>query len=400
MHNFGRIFTITKPQRADGLDAYYKDDRNMLEIFFEWLEMSAFQLILWIVVLAFSIKYIIYGSMYHGDCTITKFDTTGQVKEDDVAVFMTIEGGFLLATVIFEVMVLLRARQERCRTQQNTKTDLKEKKIFDRLLFGFELVFCIIDFGLCIAGATKIIPLHNQENNIISNCDPEFSNFYYEAKVGQFVVIMLYAVYFVLSCSLIKLLREKWFLRRKLRCWAKLLDADRDGVISQDDMMKTNEKLNRLRKIFGARQRSLTAAVQKKWWNDNIFKQEAGEEIKVEDYVHSVENCLGKGAAYDRADKIRPVVKTWFDFFTTEKYINRNLDMTETDFVMFWKELSGDDEQHYKRMFIKHFPSPLTMSDFLEDFVAFLSNPEYLNEFSSRVFQVVKYRSGGVCLKS
>lgn len=164
--------------------------------------------------------------------------------------------------------------------------------------------------------------------------------------------------------------------------------------------MKTNEKLNRLRKIFGARQRSLTAAVQKKWWNDNIFKQEAGEEIKVEDYVHSVENCLGKGAAYDRADKIRPVVKTWFDFFTTEKYINRNLDMTETDFVMFWKELSGDDEQHYKRMFIKHFPSPLTMSDFLEDFVAFLSNPEYLNEFSSRVFQVVKYRSGGVCLKS
>lgn len=38
--DFGRIFTITKPQRADGLDAYYKDDRNMLEIFFEWMEMS------------------------------------------------------------------------------------------------------------------------------------------------------------------------------------------------------------------------------------------------------------------------------------------------------------------------------------------------------------------------
>lgn len=189
---------------------------------------------------------------------------------------------------------------------------------------------------------------------------------------------------------------EKWFLRRKLRCWAKLLDADRDGVIGQDDMKKTNEKLEKLRIRFGARQRPLPASDQKKWWNENIFKQEAGRSIKVEDYVLSVENYLGKGAAYDRANRIRPVLKKWFDFFTTEEYINMNLDMTENDFVKFWTELFGDDEQHYKRMFIKHFPSPLTMSDFLEDFVAFLSNPEFFNEFSSRVLQVVKYRSGRV----
>lgn len=189
---------------------------------------------------------------------------------------------------------------------------------------------------------------------------------------------------------------EKWFLRRKLRCWAKLLDADRDGVIGQDDMKKTNEKLEKLRIIFCVRQRPLPASDQKKWWNENIFKQEAGRSIKVEDYVLSVENYLGKGAAYDRANRIRPVLKKWFDFFTTEEYINMNLDMTENDFVKFWTELFGDDEQHYKRMFIKHFPSPLTMSDFLEDFVAFLSNPEFFNEFSSRVLQVVKYRSGRV----
>lgn len=189
---------------------------------------------------------------------------------------------------------------------------------------------------------------------------------------------------------------EKWFLRRKLRCWAKLLDADRDGVIGQDDMKKTNEKLEKLRIIFCVRQGPLPASDQKKWWNENIFKQEAGRSIKVEDYVLSVENYLGKGAAYDRANRIRPVLKKWFDFFTTEEYINMNLDMTENDFVKFWTELFGDDEQHYKRMFIKHFPSPLTMSDFLEDFVAFLSNPEFFNEFSSRVLQVVKYRSGRV----
>lgn len=109
---------------------------------------------------------------------------------------------------------------------------------------------------------------------------------------------------------------------------------------------------------------------------------------------------MGKGAAYDRANRIRQVVKKWFDLFMTEEYINRNLDMTENDFVKFWTELFGDNEQHHKRMFIKHLSSPLTMSDFLEDFVAFLSNPDYLNEFSSRVLQVVKYRAGRVCLKS
>lgn len=152
--------------------------------------------------------------------------------------------------------------------------------------------------------------------------------------------------------------------------------------------------------MIGVRQSPLPASDQKKGWNENIFKQEGGKWIKVEDYVHSVENRLGKGAAYDRANRIRPVVKKWFDLFMTEEYINRNLDMTENDFVKFWTELFGDNEQHHKKMFIKHFPSPLTMSDFLEDFVAFLSNPDYLNEFSSRVLQVVKYRAGRVCLKS
>lgn len=39
---FGGIFTITQPQNRypDGHQTYYKDERNMLELIFEWLEMS------------------------------------------------------------------------------------------------------------------------------------------------------------------------------------------------------------------------------------------------------------------------------------------------------------------------------------------------------------------------
>lgn len=50
-------------------------------------------------------------------------------------------------------------------------------------------------------------------------------------------------------------------------------------------------------------------------------------------------------------------------------------------------------------MFIKYFLLLFIMSDFVEDFVVFLFNFEYLNEFSNWVFKVVKYWLGGVCLK-
>lgn len=102
---------------------------------------------------------------------------------------------------------------------------------------------------------------------------------------------------------------EQWFIRRKLRRWAKLLDADQDGVISQDDMMKTNEKLERLRKLVGARQTALSASKQKKWWDDNVFKRGPGKDIHVEEYVTFMEGTLGTGPPHDRAIKIRPVVK-------------------------------------------------------------------------------------------
>lgn len=92
--------------------------------------------------------------MHDGDCTVTKYDTTGKVsgKEENVAVFMQIEGGVLFFTAIYKVMLRYRACQENCRTHQSAKIDLKEKKTFDRLLFGSQLVLCLINICLCIAG--------------------------------------------------------------------------------------------------------------------------------------------------------------------------------------------------------------------------------------------------------
>ena len=71
---------------------------------------------------------------------------------------------------------------------------------------------------------------------------------------------------------------ERWFLRWKFRQWARLRDANQDGVISQEDMRKTNAKLECLLKPIGSRRTVLFAEDQKKWWNDTSLG-----EISVED---------------------------------------------------------------------------------------------------------------------
>lgn len=88
--------------------------------------------------------------MNDGKSTVTNYDTTG--KEDDVDVFMTIEGGVLFFTAFFEFSVLLYACQKKPSTHQKAKIDLEEQKRFDRLLFGSQLVFYLINICLCIAG--------------------------------------------------------------------------------------------------------------------------------------------------------------------------------------------------------------------------------------------------------
>ena len=194
------------------------------------------------------------------------------------------------------------------------------------------------------------------------------------------------------------LFTEKWFLRRKIRQWARLLDADQDGVISQEDMRITNEKLERLRRMIGARQTALSPEDQQKWWNDNVFKCGPGKSISVEDYMAHLLEQLGLSKSPEMASKIRPVIKGWFKFFTTEDYMKRNLIIGEYDFIRFWSILAEYvPESHCKKMFIKNFPTPFTMDSFLEDFVSFVSNPDFYDEYSNRVYNVIKPRPSGMC---
>lgn len=394
------VSPINRRERSH-IATYYSDDRNLWEKVHDWFEMSILQQIIWLVVLAFSLSYIVYGLKYSGSCSIKKYDKKGKMTENnDLTGLMQAEGGALCATVLLVFLIRLLILRDNRRTQRKLKIDLEGQKKCGGYLFFIGLGLYIANFGLCIAGAANIMNLHTPETNRTVRCDLEFYDFYYHAKIGELVVLMPYAAYVVLSLVFMMSIQKQWFIRRKLRCWAKLLDADQDGVISQDDMTKTNEKLERLRKLVGARQTALSASNQKKWWDDHVFKRGPGKDIHVEDYVTFVEGTLGTGPPHDRANKIRPVVKKWFDFFTTEEYIKRKLILGEEDFLKFWTILDNDiDEEHYKRMFIKHFPSPLCIGDIMEDFVAFLSHPDFFDEYSNRVFDIVKHRPEGPCCK-
>ncbi|XP_062570692.1 sarcoplasmic calcium-binding protein-like [Saccostrea cucullata] len=104
---------------------------------------------------------------------------------------------------------------------------------------------------------------------------------------------MPYAAYILIAVIVLPGLERKWFLRRKWRQWARLLDADQDGVISPDDMKNTNAKLEQLRKIIGVRKTALSDENKKKWWNENIFKNGPGKDTGVYQSMTTLVSWMG-----------------------------------------------------------------------------------------------------------
>ncbi|CAG2209751.1 unnamed protein product [Mytilus edulis] len=95
------------------------------------------------------------------------------------------------------------------------------------------------------------------------------------SKMGQMVVLIPYAVNIIVSMFIVIPKAKNWVMRHKWHQWVSLLDADQDGIISSDDMKKTNATLEQLRPAVGDRRTALNADAQKKWWDDHIFKEES-----------------------------------------------------------------------------------------------------------------------------
>ncbi|XP_061175545.1 uncharacterized protein LOC133184469 [Saccostrea echinata] len=393
---------LTYHRRSNRSNPYLQDDRNLWEKLHECFEMSILQQIIWLAALAFSISYIVYGLMHKGDCYWKVFNKKGKVEEEeDLTGFIQVEGGILCATILYAFLCRFFGLLESRRTHRQSRDEIEGKKKCGCHLFFIGLALYIANFGFCVAGATKVFHFYDnnktEENKTYTiECDTDFYSFYYNAKIGELVVLMPYALYILIAMIFVPDQQKRWFLRRKWRQWVRLLDADQDGIISADDMERTNAKLEQIRRLVGARDTPLSAEEQKKWWNDHIFKSGPGKDISMTDYVMWVESNI---PLHEMANKVKPIITGFFNFFSTEDYRKKNLIIGEEDFVMFWAILADVNERHCRKMFVKHIPSPLTMAFFLEDFEAFLSHNEFWNEYAYRVFNILKYRDSCRCCR-
>ncbi|XP_048743368.2 uncharacterized protein LOC130046285 [Ostrea edulis] len=385
---------------------YNKDDRNAWEIIHEWFELSILQQIIWLGALAFSISYIYYGLEYSGDCYWETFDEDGNsTGKENLTAFIQAEGGVSCAFVLYVFLWRLWAFCQTSRTTRITRDDIEGQKKCGGLFFFLSIGIFWANFGVSVAGAAKIFSLYDSKDTsdgktYIIQCHPDFYWFYHNAEKGHLAVLVPYVAYVLFGFFFMINVQKKWSLHRKWRQWVRLLDADHDGIIRPEDMEKTNAKLEQIRRLVGARQSPLSAEDQRKWWNDNIFKGGPGKPISLHDYTSFLEGSMvSVNNPHENANKMRPVITGFFNFFSTDEYRKKNLIICEDDFIRFWRILADIDEQHCREMFNKHFPAPVTMASFMEDFTAFVSHVDFWDEYSNRVFNLLKFRRTGCFCK-
>lgn len=96
---------------------------------------------------------------------------------------------------------------------------------------------------------------------------------------------------------------------------------------------------------------------------------------------------------------VRLKIKKWFNIFIIEDFFKLKMIFSEEDFVKFWVVLVNIDEWYSREMFIKYFFLLLILNDFWEDFVVFLLNFEFFDEYSSRIFNILKDKLDCMCCK-
>lgn len=96
---------------------------------------------------------------------------------------------------------------------------------------------------------------------------------------------------------------------------------------------------------------------------------------------------------------VRLKIKKWFNIFIIEDFFKLKMIFSEEDFVKFWVVLVNIDEWYSREMFIKYFFLLLILNDFWEDFVVFLLNFEFFDEYSSWIFNILKNKLDCMCCK-
>ncbi|CAC5378542.1 unnamed protein product [Mytilus coruscus] len=242
--------------------------------------------------------------------------------------------------------------------------------------------------------AAKVFQFHNVSKNQTMKCDQEFYNFYHDAKIGQMVVLIPYTLYVIVSMFIVIPKAKNWFMRHKWRQWASLLDADQDGIISSDDMERTNTRLEQLRLAIGDRKTTLNAEVQKNGGMIIYSKEEPTNTSLLTTMSIIWREFIIPQIWGTKCAQLSPA---FLNFFSTPDFWKMNCILAEEDFIKFWAILKIVDEVHCRNVYIRHFLNPSTMESFLGDFVAIVSYNDFFDENTIRVHTVLKLPRSATC---
>ncbi|XP_061180314.1 uncharacterized protein LOC133188848 [Saccostrea echinata] len=332
------------------------------------------------LLLGFGILYTYEGITYIDLCPAAS----------SLPLLLGIEGGSLLF-YLFLYLVLLPATENR-RPVRQSEEDILSKQfnylirvvllfVYITYLYVIWIIGCVQIFEISSDSVNKSREIGSKAKNESWYCDTNFYDVIYYSNICQSVVqslIGLLVIIFWMSNPS----EKQRFMRMKWKAWFRMLDHDKDGIISQADMNNTNEKLESIRIYLRQRNVPLDPKKSKTWWQTHIFRRGTNS-ITFDQFCNTHNNfTVQYTESQEFQSAVLRCVTEFFDFFSTHEQ-GRNHILTDENFVRFWNMLAGIDEKH-AREHLMEFPALLSTGDLMLAWMGFLQNT---NRFAYKYYE-------------
>lgn len=299
--------------------------------------------------------------------------------ESSLPKIIGIEGVSLFAYMIIEI--ILRSLSNTRYTARRSEEDIYSKQHSYFMYSIFFVTYVIYMYVLWIIGCSLVfeIPEDSIERSrkladIAYNeswyCEPTFYDSAYYSRIAQTVIMTVIGLIIAYYWIFVNPVENQKFIKNKWKAWFEILDHDRDGVVTEQDMLKINEKLESIRIFLRQRHSPLDPKKMQLWWSSYIFRRGTNQ-ITFEQFA----NCHGDfnsnyTNSFEFESHVRRCVTDFFDFFSSHEQ-GRNHMMEDEKFVHFWRIIAGLDESQARDHLI-YFPKLLTTGDLMYAWIGLL----------------------------
>lgn len=311
-----------------------------------------------------------------------------------------IEGVSLLIYMVIEK--ILHSLSNTRPTVRKSEEDIYSKQHSYFLFTVFFAIYVVYLYVLWIIGCSLVFELPEDSidrsralGDIAHNeswyCDSTFYDSAYYSRIVQTLIMTLIGLIILYYWMSVNPSENQEFLKNKWKAWFEILDHDKDGVITEYDMMKTNEKLESIRIYLRQRHSPIDHRKAQLWWFSFIFRKGTNG-ISFEQFANSHYDFNSTYTnSFEFESYIRRCVTEFFDFFSTDEQ-GRNHIIGDETFVHFWQIIAGIHENQARDQLV-YFPKLLTTGDLMFVWIRFLKeSSRFPGTFyqSQAVYKVLK----------